>query len=731
MIKNSSYIWFTVLGGISLVATGASAQDGAYRDNLSLEEVVVTAQRREASLQNVPIAVSAFNEYEMERRQIFNANQIINNIPNIVSTTNPGQNTALSVYIRGIGNQESMMTVDPANGFYIDDAYIARQSSLNLDLFDIERVEILRGPQGTLYGRNSNGGAVKVITKKPVNDHEASGEISYGRYNRVLAKVSMNTPLVEDELFLRISGFSDLSDGYGYNETIDKDVNNNRAWGFRAATRWLASSDLEVLASFDWTVNDSRSLYPVDIGGFWRPVPQNLFTHQGAVDTENKAWNWGGNVTINYALTDNIDLQSITAYRQQGQKYNIDFTDHDPSLFELLTDYESKSFSEELKLDGSAFDNRVDFVAGIFYFREKSDGMIGDILKLDFGDTLIEAPFFHRTYDVDVESIAGFAEINYHLTNNLTAILGGRFTYEKRKMFMDTFAGGEEGFDRVGGALLWDSNDLDALGIPRSLSFNEFTPKAGLQYSFSDDFMTYAHVSRGFRSGSWSARTNDPMEVLVFEPEKVTAYTAGFKSTFWSGRARLNAEGFYYDYTNLFNVAANPDTGEFRAAFNDAEIYGVEIEATARLTSNLDVFAALGVQEGKNKNIPADVADLVARQPQRLPKYSGNIGFTNSFPLTNGDAIVISSNWQYQKDHFTNVQNSPLGRSGDIHIVNASAFYKTGNDRYEIGVSCRNCFDDTYIVTSLDFMETPGFNFFNVYTGEPMTWLLTFRARFH
>src|SRR5690606_21482875 len=126
-------------------------------------------------------------------------------------------------------NQESMMTVDPANGFYIDDAYIARQSSLNLDLFDIERVEILRGPQGTLYGRNSNGGAVKIITKKPSNDHEASGEIGYGRYNRVLAKVSMNTPLVEDELFLRISGFSDLSDGYGYNETINKDVNNNRA----------------------------------------------------------------------------------------------------------------------------------------------------------------------------------------------------------------------------------------------------------------------------------------------------------------------------------------------------------------------------------------------------------------------------------------------------------------------------------------------------------------------
>ena len=708
----NSGIWLVV---VFFMMESLAAQEAR---STVLEEIVVTSGRVESVLQETPQAVSAFDATEIERRQSFNVVDVVNNVPNLVGNSNIGQSTATTVFLRGIGTTESIVTIDTAMGFYVDDVYVARQGVNNFSLYDIERVEVLRGPQGTLYGRNTSAGAIKVVTAKPDEDFEASGEASFGEYSRWNLKGSVNAPLIDDSLFLRVTGLVQQGDGYTDNVTLGKEVNDRDVWGLRGALRWVANPDLEFLLTLDHSESEDNGLYPSDVSNLTRPPTGDLFTVVSGTDTTNVGEQEGVSLTVDWSPSDAFQLQSISSFRNTFQQWNLDLTDQEVPIFLLWTINDSDQFSQEIKIFGDLLNDRLHYVGGVFYFDESSYSFIGD----DFV-AFAFLPFFRRDYNVDTESWAVYGDFTFDITDRLSVIFGGRYTEDDKSLNLMQTVGGTPGFENIGGVPDFDNSTLEALGTPTNLEFEEFTPKIGLQYHFSDDLQAYLTYQEGFKSGGWSARTRFPEEVVVFEPEIVGSYALGAKWTTWDGRARINAEGFYYDYDDLFNTGTG-GSGNFLVATNDAEIKGIEVESTVRFTEHLDGYGFIAWQDGEYENVDPD-AEFVGGQLQRLPEWNFELGLTYRYPVGPGE-LIANGSYSYQEDHFTNLQNTELARSGDINLVDATLGWETNDGRYYLGLSCRNCFDDEYISQSLDFAS---FGFITVYPGEPRTWLFTVRAR--
>jgi iron complex outermembrane receptor protein len=712
---------FWRLAGLPAIVTGAVAAvllslDVAYaQQDLALEEVVVTAERREAVLQDVPVAVSAFDENEIERRQAFNVKDVVNNVPNLVGVNNVGQSTATTVFLRGVGTTESIVTVDTAMGFYLDDVYIARQGVNNFSLYDVERVEVLRGPQGTLYGRNTNAGAINVITTKPQPENAFSGELSYGEFERVNVKGMANLA-IQDNLFFRFNALSQTGDGYVFNTSLNKEVNDRDFLGWRAGLRWLPTEDFEVIVTADSSSSEENGKYGVN---FFPAPPPDIFSIVSVTDNFNKSENDGVSVTLNWDISDNLSLQSITSMRNTYQRWTLDLSDTLPvPVFELWTINDSDQLSQELKLTGTAADGRLNYVAGLFYFDEESFSFIGDRF---FAGNLLA-----RDYDVDVTSYAAYFDGTYDLTDKLSLVVGGRFTQDDKSIDIQAAVGVPPGFSSAGGTPTWNSDTLRENGTPTELDFDDFTPKFGFKYAFNDNLDGYLTFTQGFRAGGWAARTNNPLQVLPFEPELIDSIALGLKATVWDGRARINSEIFIYDYQDLFNSATDPDTGNFQVFTNEADIMGLEVEATVRVSETLDLFGFLALSDGDYKNVPPAIAGQLGDKLQRLPESSFKLGFTNVWPLSGGSRIRLNADYQYIEDHYTDPPNTELGKSGDIGLVSAAVSWESADDRYSIGLSCRNCSDDEYNTATLAFA---GLGFVTAYPGEPRTWLVTLRAR--
>lgn len=722
-ITNTSTLLTSTALSLVLLST---ANEALAQNTLALEEIVVTAQRRVGTLLEAPIAVSAFDANEIERRQSFNVVDIVNNVPNLIGNNNIGQGTATTVFLRGIGTTESIVTIDPGLGFYIDDVYIARQGVNNFSLFDVERVEVLRGPQGTLYGRNTNAGALKVISKKPDEEKAFAGEVSYGRFDRINTKASVNAPL-NDHAFARLTAIGQWGNGYINNRETGKKVNDREVYGTRAQLRLLPSDDLTVDLSFDWSESTAAGLYAKDVLGVTRPFDGDLFGVDSSIDTTNIGSAWGVAANISYDINETTTFQSITSWRNTYQSWNLDLTDQPVSIFNLYTINDSDQLSQEFKFNGTMADDRLEYVAGLFYFKEDSYSFIGDEINLNPAPGVrIPLPFFSRDYDVDVTSYAAFAEATYSFTDDLRMIVGGRFTRDEKEIDIVHKVAGTVGLVSDGPIIDWNSDTLRGLGTPTEQKFNEFTPRLGVQYDINEDVNVFAMFTRGFKSGGWAARTNNPAEVQEFAPEIVDNYEVGLKSNLFDGQVRLNLDAFYYDYTNLFNSATGAG-GNFIVATNDAEVYGLEGEITARITEQLDIFGSFGLQKGKYLGVdPALAGVVVGDKLQRLPEFNAQLGFSYVQPVSDDWNVRVNADYNYSDSHFTNLQNSPLAKSGTIDLVSAALNFERDDESLSFGLSCRNCLDDTYISQSLDFSAL---NFLTVYAGEPATWLFTIKTR--
>ena len=715
---------------LASTAPTALAQQGDTQ-GAQLTDIVVTAERREQRLLDVPVAVTAFGETALQDRQVNNMVDIMTTIPNLHASNNIGQGSATTVFIRGVGETESIITIDTPVGFYLDDVYIGRQGVNNMALFDVERIEVLRGPQGTLYGRNTSAGAIKVVTKTPGFDPEGLIEATYGRFDFWSVKGSANLPL-GDKVAMRANALVSGGGGDTYNRVTDERVNETDMAGFRLASRFVPSDTLDIVISGDYSRSNQNGRYGVDVLGLLRPTSGSLFVATSGTDSENIGKAYGVNGTITWDASDTVTVKSITAWRKTTQSYNLDLTDQPVSTYTLYTDNDSEQFSQELQVSGD-FGDRLTYVAGLYFFDEDSEAFIGDYLNV--GPPNFNFIFIRKDLEVSNKSYAAFAQVNVDLTDTVGLILGGRFTRDEKSIDVaqiGDFTGNDPMFDSFAGVPMYDSSVVcgqtiaarPANPVDCDLKFSRFTPKAGIEFKPIDDLLLYFTYTKGFKSGGWSARVTDPSEFFDFAPETINSFELGMKAAVLDRRGTVNLTGFYYDYKNLFNTGTT-QAGGFGIATSDAEIYGIELETNWQLTDSVRAFGNLSWQDNERSQTTASTI-LLGDRLQRTPEWQASVGVTVDHPLGERLSLIANADYSYMSKHFVSPQNIASTETGPVNLVNASLGVQV-DERFDLIAACKNCFGDIYFNQALPF---PAFGFVTIYPAPRTTWTLTGRVRF-
>ncbi|MEX0297961.1 MAG: TonB-dependent receptor, partial [Kordiimonas sp.] len=677
----------TLLGSTSNLVY--AQQDTSADASTLLEEIIITARKRSENLQETPIAISAFTNQELESRSLTNLAELGSFVPNVTMATGAGGSgggSNLQVYIRGIGQADFLFTTDPGVGVYVDGVYYPRSLGGVLDLLDLERVEVLRGPQGTLFGKNTIGGAINVVSRKPVGDGTGYIEGTIGRYNRLDLRGSFDVALSET-FFAKVSVSSKDRDGYGRRldffsgEETDRSGNENQT-AARLALHWKASDTVTVDLSADYTREREQSVPEVlafydesvsAIAQLWNvlvadPVPMSTvfltseddpFTTFATGPNESNLDAGGASMTINWEISDNIAFKSITAYRKMDGRFGRD-GDGSPANY-IATDntQDQKQFSQEIQFGGTAMDDKLVWLVGGFYFdeygRDENDVILAsglfnalEALPGTLDGSPLSAPTapggpgnpinisldldFDIFNEIDIKSYAAFTQSTYNITDRLGLTAGLRYSYETKDYTLDhqKVASGAPIINLTTVSDSWDS----------------FTPLVALDYQMSDNALLYASYSRGFKSGGFNGRPINEGAVSSYDPEEVTAYEIGIKSDLLDNRLRLNIAAFYSDYTDIQLSAVSADeNGVLQLVVDnagDAEVKGFEVELTAKPTANLDVSSAIGYTDFKLTELAPGATDITLESSwPKTPSWTASSSIQYTIPIDNFGSFAI------------------------------------------------------------------------------------------
>lgn len=701
--------------GVVVLATllGAPVADAQAQPNSkpvggSLEEVVVTAQRRAESLQTVPVAVSAFTESQLEARQVTSALDLVRMVPNLLGQNNAGAATANTYFLRGLGSTEQIALLDPPVSSYVDDVIIPRQNSNNYAMFDVERVEVLRGPQGTTFGRNSTGGAINVITKKPGTEPAGLISVGGGNYGHQFVRGSVDLPLT-DKVLTKFSAFYDEDDGWLRNLSNDEMLNGFENYGLRAALRYLVSDDITWDLSAEYIVANGtylRSIFGTGrttrtalvTGGATSDVVADMLAKRGL---RNETASIGAISNFEWRFGDTI-FNAITGFRSSEQEFVLDYSmptqAATPNPFVLNNDGRYDSFTQEFKLTGT-LGSALKYVGGLFFFHEDNVTKAGQatgtalgpmVLTCSaglFGDGQVICPNGQRGYSSfrDIRntttSYALYAQVDYEIFDRLTLVAGGRFTEEEKEIDLKpTSFGG------------MTTADLKAAGIDTLLETSEFTPKLGVDYQLKDDVMLFVSATRGFKAGGWNSRTAYiPQTFEPMTPETTTSYEAGFKSEMFDRRLRLNVGVFLAEtedlQLNYTTPGPIPGTAlATQANAGDVEVKGVEVEFAAQLGENFELYGSAGFQSGEYTKVnpgalsfctnggtivngacsrpgglPTSYVNAIDLddEPSRLPERTIAVGFSWTIPApVLVGRLRLSGEVNYSGGYWTTASNS-------------------------------------------------------------------------
>ena len=637
----------------SAATTAPTATAAAPEQQDGVSDIIVTAQRRSENVQNVPISITALGQQQLEERGISNALQIAQFVPNLTAMNNTGLGSANAYYLRGLGSTETIPTFDPPVGTYVDEVYLSRQNANNLSLFDVERVEVLRGPQGTLFGRNTTGGAISVIMAEPKDALGGYAEVGYGRWNKVLARGSIDLPLAPG-FSAKVSGYYQNDNGYVKNVTTGQRLNDDDGWGVRLGLRGDLSPSVKWQGSYAHIVADGENILnfvcnPISLtqcnGRYASTGLSKVPGTFAGLNIHGRKANYGLGVRNDSDLiTSKFDigvgslgtLSLITGFVNQVQQYGLDFFDGRgsaaPSItnayptplqlpkggFTFLADQASNQFSQEVKLSGSLGSGLVDYVGGVFYIHENVSDDFADILGTTSATgALVLADRILRN---STNAVAGYfqADVNVGI---LKFTAGIRYTDEIKHLdFHDNRA--------ICAVAPLPANCLDTVNlfvpangstvlttqaIPTKLETKIWTPRFAVNVKPTEDLLVYASATRGFKSGGWNARETSPSRILPFGPERVWSYEAGFKAQFLDRKVRLNADVFQLNVTDLqvLSAVVNPLTGGLSFITRNPANYrnrGVEAELTLAPAHGLNLFANLGYSRDHyvlKNNVPA------------------------------------------------------------------------------------------------------------------------------
>ncbi len=682
---------------LALAAGPAWAQAAPQSTDVGgIEDIIVTARQRSESLQSVPVAVAAMDGAMIERTFIPDVDSIERFMPNVELGRHPFTGGGMSASIRGISFGDLDRSFEPAVAVSVDGVFLASNTGAMMDTFDIDAIEVLRGPQGTLFGRNTIGGVISIKRTKPTMDWGLKGQVTVGSYGVREYKVVANAPIVEDVLGLKLGGYRERSDSFTRRASDGKREDGLDRYSLFGALRFNPSSSFDATLSVDHINDKSKypSLVPLSASG------QTFCVAFGAcIGTQGEQIRDSGYklalddypfqaklkhtaVTLNAKLDviEGVSLESITNYTKQKDALNIENTGGAPlangaHIFVSLRDQTASQFSQEVRAV-SDLGGAVDFVAGLYYMKSEFDLVQQAIV------TGNRSQFFDAGQDLD--AYAAYAEAYVEPIDKLRLTLGGRYTHEKKKFYI-RFR------NPTSGAITGQCPDASSAYAPcadPSVTFSKFTPRVTVDYRFTPDVMVYAGWSRGYRSGGWNSRATVTTAIGPYEPETVDSYEAGLRTTFWNNRARANVTVFRAKYKNKQEevITASPinplitQTQVQNAA--SATLQGVEGEFQLAPTRWLNLRAAFGYIDGKYDAFLSGGVDIRDQRNLRYaPKYSVSFGGDATMPVeATGGEILINANYKWTDKFATSVIRDTTGLNRDFidayATVDASIGYR-------------------------------------------------------
>ncbi|TMM55815.1 TonB-dependent receptor [Maribacter algarum] len=730
--------------------------------SFGLEEVVVTSRKQSENVQEVPISVSAFSAKTLEARGIENVSGIADFIPNVeIDVTAPfsGSQSVLSPYIRGIGQIDFAITYEPAVGLYVDGVYFGRTVGSIIDLLDVERVEALKGPQGTLFGRNTIAGALNITTKDPSRTFSATGQLTTGNFNRLDTKVSVDIPLVEDKLLSSFSVSSINRDGHmkrvpytgpanadlaSPRGGVFSDVNldgeqgnqNNDTW--RAKLKWLASEKFQATFSGDYErVRENQNASKIlamfnDVGGAPTIVGAYNACAAGLLPPE---------LCDNIANAPGLTLTGSTPYDERfitddpftnygtadagtkidtwGASMTLDWELSDKLAFKSISGYRNlqSRFAEDQDFSPLDFgtagfimpqkqftqefqlvgnSDKLKWIGGLYYFTEK--GSVTDQVILGNGLVQIYGQNFVKN-----KSYAAFAQATYNLSEKWSVTAGARLTNERKEL--DGRQRDLNSFALKTGVVSpadFPTTDLTLYYPPgvNEQTFSEPTFRLGTEYKFSENVFAYGFFAQGFKSGGWTTRVTSPvLEAPTFEPEKANTYELGLKTDLADNTFRFNIAAFYTDYQNL-QITVQRGITPFVENAAQATIKGLEVDAQWRASENLTFSGNLGFIDASYNEI-TDPNAVIQEDFSfvNTPDFSSSLAMDWIIPFgENKGRLIFHTDLSSKSEIYNDVENTPLLLQDGITLLNASLSLESASRAWKISMGGTNITDQTYLV---------------------------------
>ncbi|MEM8960998.1 MAG: TonB-dependent receptor [Acidobacteriota bacterium] len=731
------------------------------------EEITVTARRREESLQQTPLAITALTGTALEERSATDLSDTADYAPNVefnIGGSLNGVGNEANVFIRGLGQNDNAIFTDPGVGIYVDGVYLARSQGAVLDLLALERVEILRGPQGTLFGKNTTGGAINLITRKPGGSRGGHVGVTTGEFSRLDLRAVADIPL-GDRLDLTVAALTHNRDGYGNAILLGEELGDSDTDAARLALRYLGNDRFSLDLAADYSQQDERGLPQTLVAAL--PTPLIEFYNQPRVDAGLEPYDerwitgdlldsnqtfpdqsegevWGVSGTASWRLGD-FDLTSITAFRQ------LDFdnaNDGDGSPLPLAARawlVEQEQFTQELQINGAT--GAVDWVAGGLYFYEDGteDGSL--FLQQDLFAALEAAPgaiyappglpdelcaipgfpcfggagnplnlaFFpvplREVVDLETTSVALFGEATWRWSERFSVTGGLRYTRDEKDMVY--------------------TNALSGQRLTADDSWDAVSPRVSLAWSVDEDLLVYSTISRGFKSGGFNGRPQNRGVLDAFDPEYVLAYEVGFKSDSWDNRLRVNGAAFYNDFTDVqISAALNVDGQEVFITENagEAESYGLELEVVARPSRQFEITGSAGWLETGFTDFSASLGevrlDLDGELP-RAPGFSSALSARWTVPIVDWGEATMRADYNWKSSYYTDIENSPFLEQEGFGLLNAHVAVSRGP--WEVSAAGTNLTDERYLEAGF---FAAAFGAAAGIPGRPREWSLGMRYRF-
>ncbi|ALJ07345.1 MULTISPECIES: TonB-dependent receptor [Brevundimonas] len=707
--------WGVLAGATVAQDAEATAQAANAQDAATVDDIVVTARRRAESLQDVPVAVTAVTGEQLEARGALDITELARSTPSLTLNAARGSNSTLISFIRGVGQQDPLWGFDPGVGLYIDDVYVARPQAAVLDIFDVERVEVLRGPQGTLYGRNTIGGAIKYVTSR-INADEPEGRLraSYGSYNQRDVIASAQLPF-SDEFKVSAALARYLRDGYGKNLNTGNEHYNKDVTAFRASAEWSPTDSLFFRLAGDLVNDDSNARHG---HREFAPSPADVYDTNAGAGDKNRVQTRGVSLTGEWEMSDMFTFKSITAYREGLTRGNIDFDNLPQPILDIPAAYDDDQFSQEFQVLVSA--GRLNGVAGVYYMDANASGAFDTVVGLANLTTLTSGSVATKSYAV-------FADFSYDVTDALSVSVGGRFTKDEKEgtVFRQRYLG-------IRSPYFGNTTAVPFLGeaprtnYTRTREFEKFTPRIAVNYKFGPDLTAYASWGEGFKSGGFDMRGDAvlyPATVNGYAPETVETYEIGLKGSLLDRRLTFATAIFDSSYENQQITTQYPAGATIASVVDNvgsSSIRGWEFEGRLRATDALTFNASLSYIDAKfdeflayiptgplNTTCPTVVGCFVdvssQRDFQNTPEWTGSISANYNWVMENGSSIAFIPSIAYRGAYQQFETPAPLLDQDAYWMYDASIVWTSSDDRLTFGVHGKNLGDERYRVGGYTF----------------------------